>query len=144
MKIIVNKAGGVYTVFTDPMTRQTVRKDSPIVNSCVPSTLLKLEHVYQNYGKDNVEIIDFDPPPAEQKTVNVSDEEINRYLVDMPKSSVSKDLLAIFREGCILSKYNKAYVNGMAHIVLNIDPNLKEQLIEVAKNKKVNRQHDLI
>lgn len=140
VKTIVNKSGGVYTVLIDPMTRQSVRKDSPIAQSCIPSTMLKLEHVYQNFGEGNVEIVDFDPPPAEQKTVNVSDSEIAKYLESnnqfVPENTDTISLLNYFREGAASSKYNKAYINGMAHIILSLNPSLKDDLIKIATKKE--------
>lgn len=148
MKTIVNKAGGVYTVFIDPMTGKSVRKDDPISQSCVTSTMLKIDHVYKNFGgADNVEIIDFDPPPSKQETVDTSESDIQKYInqnIAAPHvSSLDKDLLQSFKEGCLDSKWNKQYVNGMAHIVLSINPLLKDDLVACVKTKKVSKINNL-
>lgn len=139
-KIILNKTGGVYTMFVDPISQKSLRKDDPNASTALVSTIVKIQEAYKAFGKDNVEIVDWDPPPSVQETVSVSDDEVNRYLgTPAIQSQTNNDLRSIlmeFREGVIESKYNKSYINGMARIILLISPESKEELKVLASKKK--------
>jgi len=158
MKVIFNKYKGVYSIWVDPITKRFLREDDPLTQGLTPYSFAEkyFEQEAGRYGgRQNIEIVDFTPPPAEQKTVTVSDTELNAYMSGQaimpaiqPMQQVQPlqtmqqlpvqaiDMNKAMQIAIVAQSKSRDFLEGVVYVMQFIDPNLAQTLTLLAGKKE--------